>query len=44
MKAGSISHEEIPENFLVLMKLRRLFTQMKPWLRSCGGVVTGSLD
>jgi len=44
MKMGSIRVEEIPENFLVLIKLRRLFIQTKPWLRSFGGVAgTGSL-
>ena len=45
MKTGAIKMEEIPENFLVLIKLRRLLIQTKPWLRSFGGVTgTGSLD
>ena len=29
-KIGSISSEETPENLLVLMKLGRVFIQMKP--------------
>jgi hypothetical protein len=45
MKTGSIKIEEIPDNFLVLIKLWRLLAQTKPWLRSFGGVTgTGSLD
>ncbi|MBC8273628.1 MAG: hypothetical protein H8E40_01475 [Chloroflexi bacterium] len=45
MNIGSIKTEEIPENFLVLIKLRRLLIQAKPWLRSFGGVTgIGSLD
>lgn len=45
MKKGSIKTEEIPENLLVLIKLRRLLIQAKPWLMSFGGVTgIGSLD
>jgi len=45
MKAGIIKMEEIPDSFLVLIKLRRLPIQTKPWLSSFGGVTgTGSLD
>jgi hypothetical protein len=45
MNTGAIKTEEIPENFLVLMKLRRLPIQVKPWLISLGGVTgTGSFD
>ena len=43
-KTGSIKNEEIPENFVVLMELRRLFTQTRPSLRNCGGLIAGSLD
>jgi len=44
MKTGSIRTEEIPENFLTLMKLRRVFIQMKPRLRTWAGAIIGSLD
>jgi hypothetical protein len=45
MKTGVIRIEEIPENFLVLIKLRRLPIQVNPRLMSFGGVAgTGSLD
>jgi hypothetical protein len=45
MKTGAIKKEKIPENFLVLMKLRWLLIQTKPWLSSFGGVIgTGSFD
>lgn len=44
MKAGSIRIEEIRENFLALMELRRVFTQVKPWLMTCVGASTGNLD
>jgi hypothetical protein len=45
MKTGAIRNEEIPENLLVLIKLRRLPIQTKPWLISFGGVTgMGSLD
>jgi len=45
MKTGIIKIDEIPENFFVLIKLRRLPIQVKPWLISFGGVTgTGSID
>jgi hypothetical protein len=45
MKKGSIKMEEMLENLLVLIKLRRLLIQAKPWLMSFGGVTgMGSLD
>ena len=45
MKRGSIKTEEIPENLLVLIKLRRLLIQAKLWLISFGGVTgIGNLD
>ncbi|MBN2463025.1 MAG: hypothetical protein JXB43_05430 [Dehalococcoidia bacterium] len=45
MNTGAIKTEEIPENLLVLMELRRLLIHVKLWLISFGGVTgTGSLD
>ena len=45
VKIGAVKIEETPENLFVLMKLRRLFIQVKPWLISFGGVTgTGSFD
>jgi len=45
IKTGAIRMEEIPDNLLVLMKLRRLSIQLKPRLINFGGVAgTGSLD
>ncbi len=44
MKTGSIRTEEILDNFLTLMKLRRVFIQVKPRLIILVGAITGSLD
>ena len=43
-KTGSLASRDFPEKRLILVKVRRLFIQIKPWLRNCGVVVIRELD